>query len=271
MKHTLVTLSTLSTKTWPDGLFTVCNSYQHSWVRSIPLLSLIQTSESLQHNMDSALDEDSEHMGNSSLENGYGKTGLESWRTGLEMWIDGGKWNSEGCWHQLLPLRMTLCVVGLTHKDSWLYLICRTSQVFFCGQENWAHGISSLWPSFLTSWILAKCGFFLFFISYGVFPLSAHAGVLSWSHVECFIASSHKYWGKPDASNSAQACSAQVCMPCSDTPFCCGESWTVGSWTVPLLSWCWINSFDRNSPTQSLCEMFMWLPDCVSMSASSHL
>ena len=43
----------------------------------------------------------------------------------------------------------------------------------------------------------------------------------------CFIASSHKNCGSPDASNRACVCSVCVHIPHLVTPFCCSKSWTV--------------------------------------------
>ena len=71
------------------------------------------------------------------------------------------------------------------------------------------------------SWIPARWCFFLCCILYGVFLLIAWAGVRFWSHVACFISSSHKNCSSPDVSCRARICSVHVHIPHSATPFCC--------------------------------------------------
>jgi len=59
---------------------------------------------------------------------------------------------------------------------------------------------------------------------YGVFPFSADAGVWFCSQVVCFIASSQRKRGNPDAKSRARVPSACVHIPRSAVPFWGGES-----------------------------------------------
>jgi len=102
---------------------------------------------------------------------------------------------------------------------------------------------------------------FLFIFSFvWCLPAYACAGVWFFNQVACFIASSHRKCGNPDARSIACVPLALVLILRSAVPFWSGESCTVSSWTVPFWSWCWIICLDWNSPPWSEQTTFMQFP-----------